>query len=157
MGNIIVKVEKTDWKHKVSEHADDIMEENVEGIDKIIDKNFNIFKKDEKEGRKKVEETDDEKENRIYDLIEREFDFVDICHEATDNLFIYTDSSSIIDYIYCIDELSEFEETDHGLWDGEQEVRDIIRTKAFFTFRNALGDKVEEYVRGRIFWKEGEI
>lgn len=63
-------------------------------------------------------------------------------HEShVDKSYNLTEAAAILD------ELSEWEETDHGLWDG-QEPRQAIATQAAYTYGNAVysawRDKIEE-------------
>ena len=49
--------------------------------------------------------------------------------------------------IETIDELSEFEEEDSGLWDGSSNYRDILNTIAHYTYTNALYHKIESMIK----------
>jgi hypothetical protein len=66
-------------------------------------------------------------------------------HETLDGwgYFVYLDKESIKDAIDCLDQLEYWEETDNGLWEG-QDYREEINTRAFWTYKNALRDKVRE-------------
>ena len=48
--------------------------------------------------------------------------------------------------IETIDELSEFEEEDSGLWDGSSNYRDILNTIAHYTYTNALYAEIESMI-----------
>jgi len=48
--------------------------------------------------------------------------------------------------IEIIDELSEFEEDDGGLWDGPTNYRDILSTIAHYTYTNALYHEIESMI-----------
>jgi len=48
--------------------------------------------------------------------------------------------------IETIDELSEFEEEDSGLWDGSSNYGDILNTIAHYTYTNALYAEIESMI-----------
>ena len=50
------------------------------------------------------------------------------------------------DAIKVIDELSEFEEEDRGLWEGSDSYRDILSTIAHYTYTNALYHEIESMI-----------
>lgn len=50
------------------------------------------------------------------------------------------------DVIKVIDELSEFEEEDSGLWEGSDSYRDILNTIAHYTYTNALYHEIESMI-----------
>lgn len=72
-------------------------------------------------------------------------------HEFVDGrgYFIYLDSESIKDAIDCLDQLEDWEETDEGLWEG-QDFREEINSRAFWTYKNALKEKVKEKLQEEI-------
>lgn len=80
---------------------------------------------------------DDRKEDFETELQNGEVDLYEFFQEDalewTDNEFIYVD---LVDSATIIDE-SDNEETDSGLWEG-QEPREAIKTMAFYTFYNDL-------------------
>lgn len=92
----------------------------------------------------------------IMDAIENEYNFFEIIddnlHEFVDNAFIYVglkEAAVIIEESYN-------EETDGGLWEGQQP-EDAIVTKAFFTFKNDLREKVLDMVDQELEDKIAEI
>jgi hypothetical protein len=64
-------------------------------------------------------------------------------HEFVDGrgYFIYLDDESIKEAIDCLSQLGAWEETDSGLWEG-QDFREEINSRAFWTYKNALREKV---------------
>ena len=50
------------------------------------------------------------------------------------------------DAIKVIDELSEFEEEDHGLWEGTRDYREILNSIAHYTYTNALYAEIESLI-----------
>lgn len=70
-------------------------------------------------------------------------------HEWVDNDFIYhnlTDSAHILDQ-------SNNEETDSGLWEG-QEPREAIQTQAFFTYRTDMYLEIKELLKEELIDKK---
>jgi len=67
-------------------------------------------------------------------------------HETLDNwgYFIYLDNESVKDAMDCLSQLEEWEETDSGLWDRLNDYREELNARAFWTYKNALRDKVRE-------------
>ena len=65
--------------------------------------------------------------------------FDDKVHEWVDNDFIYVDLRDSADII----EGSSYDETDSGLWEGQDPI-EAVKTKAFFTYRYDLMEAVEE-------------
>jgi len=49
--------------------------------------------------------------------------------------------------IETIDELSEFEEEDSGLWEGCSDYREILSAIAHYTYTNALYHKIESMIK----------
>lgn len=91
------------------------------------------------EARSFVDEYEDELLDEIKDGNTDVYEFVNDyrVHEWVDNDFIYvdlTDSAEIL-------EQSDNIETDFGLWEGQEPV-EAIKTRAFFTYRNDLSNKV---------------
>jgi hypothetical protein len=50
----------------------------------------------------------------------------------------------------CIDELSDFEETDKGLWEGLESVEEQVNARATYTYANAIYDSAEKVIKARI-------
>ena len=50
------------------------------------------------------------------------------------------------DAIEVIEDLSEFEDDDNGLWDGSTNYRDILNTIAHYTYTNALYHEIESMI-----------
>jgi hypothetical protein len=57
-----------------------------------------------------------------------------VVHESCDSSFIY---GGLVEWAQCIEQLSEYQETDSGLWDGCDAEKQIM-SMAFYTFYNAV-------------------
>jgi hypothetical protein len=51
-----------------------------------------------------------------------------------------------VEAIETIDELSEFDEEDSGLWDRSSDYRDILNAKAHYTYTNAVYHEIESMI-----------
>jgi len=85
-------------------------------------------------------------DNECFDLweLENNHELDNIIHETVDgcSLMIYLDleeAGAIIKY-------ADYEETDSGLWEG-QEPEEAIKTKAFFCLRQDVYSKVEKMLK----------
>jgi len=61
-------------------------------------------------------------------------------HEACDSSFIY---GGLVEWAQCIEQLSEHQETDTGLWQG-CDAEKTIQAMAFYTFQNAVTDALAD-------------
>lgn len=86
----------------------------------------------------------------IFEVIDREHDIYNRAYEYADGHFIYMSTDAINEARDCINELHRWEETDSGLWEGEDDVDMIINKKATYTLGNALLHYAEEKIRERI-------
>ena len=105
---------------------------------KLVDNYYNVV-------REEAETFFGDNIDDILDAVENDYNIYEIIddnlHEFVDNAFIYVglkEAAVIIEESYN-------EETDGGLWEGQQP-EDAIVTKAFFTFKNDLREKVLEMV-----------
>ena len=105
---------------------------------KLVDNYYNVV-------REEAETFFGDNIDDILDAVENDYNIYEIIddnlHEFVDNAFIYVglkEAAVIIEESYN-------EETDDGLWEGQQP-EDAIVTKAFFTFKNDLREKVLEMV-----------
>lgn len=47
-------------------------------------------------------------------------------------------SYSLLEAAQILDDLSDYEETDSGLWEGSDDPQEAVKTQAIFTYRNAV-------------------
>lgn len=86
----------------------------------------------------------------IFDELYQSEDISSRALEYADGYFIYNSSDALIDAMSCFDRLSEWEETDSGLWEGKENYWDIINIRATFTLSNAIMHLAEEAIKERI-------
>lgn len=102
-----------------------------------------------------LEENDDsfDIDSEIQEIFDELYQSQDISSRAleyADGYFIYNSSDALVDAMKCINILSEYEETDSGLWEGKEDYWDIINIKATFTLSGAIMHFAEEAIKERI-------
>ena len=81
----------------------------------------------------------------LYDRLYQKFDLVDVCHEWVDGSGL-PDEREALD---ILDQLSEYEEWDTGLWEGLQGT-EVLKAQGFWTLRSALICRLEETLKDLI-------
>ena len=70
--------------------------------------------------------------------------------DLTSRLFRVEEYQEPTDWCKEIDELSAFEETDSGLWEGMKNIEEQVNARATYTYANAIYDSAERIIRERI-------
>ena len=151
--------EPTDWCKEAKEGGNSIATD----LEDVIVSAVNVYKKDNSEVNKAIAETKKKRkadkaymggnENVIDEIFDKLYQGEDINYKATeyaDGQFIYNDRESIKEALDCINELSAFEETDSGLWEGMKSIEEQINARATYTYANAIYDSAERIIRERI-------
>ena len=152
-------VEPTNWCNQAEEEGKSVASDIEDAIVSVV----NAYKKDNSEVNKAIAETKKKRkadkaymggnENVIDEIFDKLYQGEDISYKATeytDGQFIYNDRESIKKALDCIDELSAFEETDSGLWEGMKSIEEQINARATYTYANAIYDSAERIIRERI-------
>ena len=151
--------EPTDWCKEAEEDGNSLATD----LEDVIVSAVNVYKKDNSEVNKAIAETKKKRkadkaymggnENVIDEIFDKLYQGEDINYKATeyaDGQFIYNDRESIKEALDCINELSAFEETDSGLWEGMKSIEEQINARATYTYANAIYDSAERIIRERI-------
>lgn len=88
--------------------------------------------------------------NEIYDDLYQDEDIRFKAVEYADGQFIYNSIDAIIEALQCIDRLSDYEETDNGLWEGLKTIEEQINARATYTYSNAIYDSAETAIKSKI-------
>jgi len=123
------------WYKYANEEANDIINNYRDEIDEFINTEIGKNESDE---------------NEIFDKLYQEKDLIDWAHMAADNRFIYNSTDALIEALQCIDRLSEWEETDSGLFEGLKTIEEQINARATYTLSNAIYAKLEEQLKDLI-------
>ena len=151
--------EPTDWCKEAEENGNSLATD----LEDVIVSAVNAYKKDNSEVNKAIAETKKKRkadkaymggnENVIDEIFDKLYQGEDINYKATeyaDGQFIYNDRESIKEALDCINELSAFEETDSGLWEGMKSIEEQVNARATYTYANAIYDSAERIIRERI-------
>ena len=144
--------EPLDWKAQAHDQglslASDIEDEIAEAVKSYREDHADEIKEAHKEGNEYDEDSDEVRE--IWDDIYQDVDTYHRATEYADGSFIYRSTDAVIEALQCINELSDYEETDRGLWEGTEEVEDIINIKATYTLSHAIHAEAEKEIKERI-------
>jgi hypothetical protein len=115
----------TNYRHEAQEHADCVLQENMEAIVDCVYENDGVLS--------------------YYDL-EKVADWHDRVWEHTDgsSVSIYMDLS---DAAEIMKQLQEHDPCDPGLWEGVSDQEKAICIKAYYFFQNAVSYRVQEALK----------
>lgn len=129
----------TDIEDKIKSAVEDWEKENPEMVEELEEK-----KEDE------VSFDVDDEVSEIFDKLYQDEDIHYRATEYADGNFIYNSTDAIIEALQCIDELSDYEETDKGLWEGMDSIEEQINARATYTYANAVYHSAEEAIKERL-------
>lgn len=135
--------EPINWREQAEKEGKQVAEDLEEEIKKAV-----ADYKD-KSGIKEGEDIN-EIAKEIYDDLYQDEDIKYKANEYADGQFIYNSLDAITEALQCIDRLSDYEETDNGLWEGLKTIEEQINARATFTYANAIYNSAEEAIKGRI-------
>ncbi len=121
--------EPTNWREYAKDYAKDIFDYlELKDYKKKIDK-------------------DKSNVDEVFDEIYQEEDLTYKAQEQADGSFIYNGTEAVKEALDCINELSEWEETDNGLWDRMDSAEEQTNTRATYTLSNAIYYFLEEMIK----------
>ncbi len=145
--------EPTDWSNQAKEEGKRFASDIEDEIKLVVENWQKENTEDIKKGEKIPEMDENEKDEIVNTIFDKLYQDEDIHYKVTeyaDGQFIYNDRESIKEALDCIDELSAFEETDSGLWEGMKTIEEQLNARATYTYANAIYDSAERVIRERI-------